>query len=358
MASSNTRVLVLDAGSPHANNLIRSLKFGEPSWLIAGCNRSPFTLGKSAADRNYLVPIWPAMSIEALRRIVETESIDVVIPTTDADVQALSTMRNELGCRTFLPRHETIDFCTDKYAVSRRLRRCGVAAPLTYPIPSIEKVDAIFRKLNRNGKQLWCRIRNGSGSYAAIPVRAPQQARSWIAYWEEMRGVPQGSFTLSEYLPGRDFCVQCLWDKGRLVLAKMAERITYFNTGSPSGVSSMPTLARTVFEPRLLDCCSRAIHAIDAEASGVYFVDLKENERGEACVTEINAGRFATMTNIHDLAGKHNMAVLYVRLALGGRVRIRGARDFAEGYYLVRSIDTLPALVRGPELFAGLLNAG
>jgi hypothetical protein len=85
-------------------------------------------------------------------------------------------------------------------------------------------------------------------------------------------------------------------------------------------------------------------------------VDLKENERGEACVTEINPGRFATMTNIHDLAGKYNMAVLYVRLAVGEQVRIRGARDFAEGYYLVRSVDTVPAVISAGELFTGLLR--
>jgi carbamoyl-phosphate synthase large subunit len=134
----------------------------------------------------------------------------------------------------------------------------------------------------------------------------------------------------------------------------MAERITYFNTGSPSGVSSMPTLARSLFDQRLFDCCRDAVRAVDRKASGVYFVDFKENEEGEPCITEINPGRFATMTNIHDLAGAYNMAVLYVRLALGERVRVPGARDFAEDYYLVRSVDTEPAVIRARDLFRGL----
>ena len=187
--------------------------------------------------------------------------------------------------------------------------------------------------------------------------------RSWIAYWEEMRAVPPGSFTLSEYLPGRDFCVQCLWDKGTLVLAKMAERLTYLDSGSPSGVSSTPALAKTAFVPRVVKVCKRAIRALDAKASGVFFIDIKESGDGQPCITEINAGRFATITNIHDLAGKHNMAVTFVRLALGERIRIRKASDYARGYYLVRSVDTMPAVIRGDELLEGIkgtwrLNSG
>ena len=172
-----------------------------------------------------------------------------------------------------------------------------------------------------------------------------------------MRAVPPGSFTLSEYLPGRDFCVQCLWNKGTLVLAKMAERITYLDSGSPSGVSSMPALAVTAFDTAVMDVCKKAIRAIDAKASGIFFVDIKESDSGEPCITEINPGRFATMTNIHDLTGQHNMAVLYVRLGLGEKVRVPGARDYAEGYYLVRSVDTLPAIVHAEELFKGIRNA-
>ncbi|HZM34169.1 MAG TPA: hypothetical protein VFC18_06690, partial [Burkholderiales bacterium] len=213
----------------------------------------------------------------------------------------------------------------------------------------------IFRRFKPRAR-LWCRIRAGSGSYGAIPVKSPEQVRGWIAFWEGMRAVPSGSFTLSEYLPGRDYSVQCIWRKGTLVLAKMAERITYLNTGSPSGRSSMPALAKTVYDPYIIDVCARAVRALDARASGVLFVDLKENARGDPCVTEINPGRFATMTNIHDLTGKHNMAVTYVRVALGRKVHIPHAYDYAPGFYLVRSVDTLPAVVRKEDLFGGLLH--
>jgi carbamoyl-phosphate synthase large subunit len=353
----SARLLVLEAGSAASNNLVRSLKSGDPSLVIVGCNESRFVLKKSGAERNYVLPVSPQSYRAALRRIIKTERIDLLVPTNDPDVLRISELRDKLGCRTFLPRKSLIERCQDKYKLTAFLRRRGIPAPLTYPITNVEKVEALFRRFEPRAR-LWCRIRAGSGSYGAIPVKSPDQVQGWVAYWERMRAVPPGSFTLSEYLPGRDFCVQCLWDKGTLVLAKMAERITYLNTGSPSGVSSMPALAKTAFEPHVVEVCAKAIRALDAEASGVFFVDIKESEDGQPCITEINAGRFATMTNIHDLTGRHNMAVVYVRLALGERVRIPRASDFAEGYYLVRSIDTLPAVVRKDELFEGLEDVG
>src|SRR5579871_1928201 len=238
------RVLVLEAGSAAGNNLIRSLKAGDASLHVVGCNECVFTLKKSTAERNYLLPDFSSGSLSALRRVIRAERIDVVMPTTDAGVRDLSKLREKLGCRSFLPRRSVINRCQDKYELTLFLRRHRIPAPKTYAIKDGGEVDELFRHFGKV-EELWCRIRAGSGSNGAIPVKTAEQVRGWIAYWERMRAVPPGSFTLSEYLPGRDLCVQCLWDRGTLVLAKMAERISYLDTGSPSGVSSMPSLAKT-----------------------------------------------------------------------------------------------------------------
>jgi carbamoyl-phosphate synthase large subunit len=351
------RLLILRAGSGSSNSLVRSLRAGDPALTIAGCHDDPFVLGKSLAERNFLAPASPRRErLRALRRIIRAERIDLVIPTTDQDVLEISALRRRIPCRVFLPRHALIERCQDKYGLTEFLRRRGIAAPQTCRAESAKQVEALFRRLAPR-TMLWCRLRRGSGSLGAIPVRTPDQAWSWIRYWEEMRGVQPGSFTLSEYLPGRDFCVQCLWKGGRMVLAKMAERLDYIEGGSPSGVSSMAALAKTAFDPDAIRTCARAIRALDPRASGAFFVDMKEDERGRACITEINAGRFAAMTNLHDLAGRHNMALLYVRLAMGEEVRIPGAKDFAEDYYVVRSVDTIPEVMHADRLMEGIEDA-
>jgi carbamoyl-phosphate synthase large subunit len=350
-------LLLLRAGSGPSDSLSRSLKSGDPSLYIVGCHDDPFVLAKSLADRNYLTPASPPrVRLRALQRIVKTERIDLVIPTTDDDVLMIAHMREKLPCRVFLPRTSVIERCQDKYALATFLRRRGIPAPLTFAIASLKEIESVFRRLAPR-PLLWCRVRKGSGSFAAIPVKRPEQVRSWISYWQEMRDVPEGAFTLSEYLPGRDFCVQSLWRNGTPVLAKMAERISYIDTGSPSGVSSMASLAKTVFEPRAVKACAKAIRALDPKASGAFFIDMKENESGTACITEINAGRFASMTNLHDLTGQHNMASIYVRLGMGEYVKLSNPYDFAEDYYIVRSVDTIPAVIQADRLFEGMEDA-
>jgi carbamoyl-phosphate synthase large subunit len=177
-------------------------------------------------------------------------------------------------------------------------------------------------------------------------------------YWGEMRGVPARSFILSEYLPGRDLGCQSLWKEGTLVLIKTYERLSYLGTGSqPSQVSSVAALAKTVFEPRVVDICKKAVRALDPRASGVFSVDLRESAGGVPCITEINAGRFSSATNIFDLTGKYNMAATYVRLALGGPVDLRDEYDVARDYYMLRDVDTPPGVFHAEQFFEGIEDA-
>jgi hypothetical protein len=118
------RVLLTSAGTSPSNNLVRSLRHAAEPPFIVGCHDDRFVLGNFAADRSYLVP--PAGSpawVSALRRIIATEAIDVVIPTVDADVASLSRARRQLRPHLFLPSARFVETCHDKYRLIAHLRR-------------------------------------------------------------------------------------------------------------------------------------------------------------------------------------------------------------------------------------------
>ena len=351
----SARLLISGAGSPASNNLIRSLRAGDPSLRLAAFHSDRFVLRRADADRRYLVPLagHPAYR-GALRRILDAEPADLLIPTSDPDVLALSRLRRKIPCRLYLPGHATIEACQDKYEMSIRLRKRGIPAPLTYPVTDLGRLDTLFRRLPARPR-VWCRMRTGSGSLGAIPVTRPEQARSWIRHWQAMRRVRVDAFTLSEYLPGRDFGCQSLWKDGALILIKTYERLSYLGMGgNPGQVSSVATLAKTVRDPRVVDICARALRALDPRASGVFSVDLKENADGVPCVTDVNAGRFSSATAVYDLTGKHNMAITFVRLALGEPVDLREEYDVDEDYYVLRDVD-MPAMVfHADDFFDGI----
>jgi biotin carboxylase len=354
----SVRVLLTSAGNGPSNNVARSLRAGCDQAFVVGCNDDQFVLKNSSADRNYVVPPpahprWAA----ALRRIVEAQGIELIVPIVDTDVIALSNVRRQLGRQLFLPRASVLEACRDKYRLIALLRRHGVAAPASHPVKRLDDVGTIFRKLGA-ARPLWCRVRTGAGALGALPVRTPGQARGWIRYWGEMRGIAAREFMLSEYLPGRDFGCQSIWQDGELVLIKTYERLSYLGTGSqPAQVSSVAGLAKTVVAPEVVDVCAKAIRLLDRRASGVYSVDLKEDARGVPCITEINAGRFSSATNIFDLAGRHNMVATFARLARGERLRFDAAYDAVDDWYMLRDIDLPPRVFHASEFFDRIEDA-
>jgi carbamoyl-phosphate synthase large subunit len=351
---SDARVLVLSAGSGAASNLIRSFQ-AVAGVEVVGTHSDRFVLKKSPARRNYLLPPPDdAAFANAVVGLARTEDVDLVLPGHDDDARLLSGLRMELAGRLFLPAASVIELCRDKYHATQALRARGVPAPRTELVRDIADVEKIFADFG-SPPRLWCRLRTGSGSRGAIPVARAAQARAWIEYWVEMRGETATAFTLSEYLPGRDFNAQALWRDGELVLVKTCERLSYFGGGSqPSGISSTPGLARLVVEPRVVEVCTQAIRALDPAMTGIFSIDLRADADGVPNITEINAGRFAMITSFYDLTGRHNMAATCLRLARGERVDIAQPYEALEDYYLVRDLDTLPGIHHSDALFEGI----
>ncbi len=354
----SARLLVMGAGTTAAGNLIRGLRTGDRSLVVVGCHSDRFALAKSTADRNYLTPaVTDRGFLRALARVIRRERVDLLIPTTDTEVAVIARHSARVPCRTFLPRRSVVELCQDKYRLNRHLRARGVPAPLTFPVTSLRTLGRAFRRLPVRGLT-WCRIRVGSGSMGAIPVRTVAQARSWIEYWRDMRDVPAAAFTLSEYLPGRDFSCLALWREGTPILATTLERLSYVASGAnPSGISSVAHLAKTVYEPRVVETCARAVRALDPRASGTFNCDLRENADGTACITEINAGRLPSGLLLHDLTGKHSVSATFVRLALGEPVELRDEYDADEGWYGVRDLDTPMGVFHVDALFDRIQDA-
>jgi hypothetical protein len=353
------RILITRAGSGPCNNLMRSLLHDNASTVLIGCNPDQFILKLSPAQRNFIVAApaaegGPSHAFERdLRAVIERAAVDLIIPGNDDDALLLARLheREPLACRTFLPSAKTIAVCHDKYALYLLFRRHRIPVATTYPISDRASLDEAWHALAPRDLA-WCRIRHGCASVGATKVRDADQAWHWITYWNTMRGVPLEHFTLSEFLPGRDYNVQGIWFHGRLILIKMCERLSYLNaTQNPSGMGSTAALAKTVWNPAAIAACEAAMQCVDSRAHGVFFFDLKENDAGLPCVTEINASRFVMITDFHDLIGRHNMAGTYTRLGCGEAVDIEDPYDAPGEYYLVRELDTLPRIFATDELF-------
>lgn len=347
----SNRVLLTGAGQGRANNLARSLQAGGSDIHTLGCHFDRFMLAKSDTDHGFVVPHPSANDYPVeIAKIIEDQHVDLIIPTNDEDTLAIARVRDALPCCVYLPSTELISLCQDKYELGERLRNAGIAMPKAFPVSCRQDVFDAFDRLG-NPPLMWCRTREGFASRGATKVQNGQQAWNWITYWNELRGLDIKEFTISEFLPGRDFNVQGLWHQGEPILLRMCERLSYLGGGhNPSGMSSTPAVAKTLRDDPTLDICEQALHVLDHCINGIFSIDMKQDRNGISNITEINAGRFAMITNFYDLVGGHNMAHLYVDLALNRPVHVPDNRNYAKDHYLIRDQDTLPSIVEMDEL--------
>jgi carbamoyl-phosphate synthase large subunit len=344
-------VLLLGAGGSAAANVLDSLRRAPADYHVVGADASPTKLHLSAADECVVIPRaaddgYAAAIISAVERF----RCDVVHPQPDPDVLAVGALRDEIPAHTYLPSQSALEIAADKLSFAARLREAGVPVPQTTTFSDIGDVASATAKLLTEHKQVWVRARVGAGARASLPVRQGAQAEAWVRWWVDERGLQGSDFMASEFLPGREFAYQSVWQDGELVAGQLRERLEYlYGHLTPSGQTSTPSVARTVEEPAIDLLAQLAIRTLDGVPCGAYCVDIKESESGVAKVTEINAGRFFTTSNFFAAAGL-NMPDLLIRCALGEQPRRCGSSPLPADLFWIRMVDMGYVLVSSDDL--------
>jgi carbamoyl-phosphate synthase large subunit len=346
-----TTVLLLGAGGSAAANVLDALRRGSAPYRVVGADASAVKLHLSGADERIVIPRASDDGYaDAVLAAVERYGCDVVHPQPDPDVLAIGSMRSDIPAATYLPDQASLELAADKLTFNSRLRDAGVPAPASMPFSELADVAPATAKLLTEHDRVWVRARRGAGARASLPVHTGLQAEAWVRWWIEERGLQASDFMASEFLPGREFAYQSVWQDGELVAGQSRERLEYlYGHLTPSGQTSTPAVARTVNEPAIDELAQHSIRAVDAEPRGAYCVDIKESGAGSAKVTEINAGRFFTTSNFFAVAGL-NMPDLLVRCALGERPPRSASSPLPSDLFWIRMVDMGYALVPGDAL--------
>jgi biotin carboxylase len=345
------RIIVTGAGGAAAANFVHSLRLAPEPFHVVGTDANKHHLELAPVDERYLLPKADDPGyVDALNELIEREGAELVHPQPEEEVLVLSREHDRVKARTFLPSAAAVELCQDKAAFAACMADAGLPSPRFARAESEDALREATASILEERERAWVRAVRGAGARASLPVSSSEQAVAWARYWIEMRGFAVEDFMVSEFLPGREFAFQSLWRDGELVTSAARERLEYvFGHLMPSGQSSSPSVARTVRRDDVNELASDAVRAVDSRATGVFCVDLKEDEGGRPLVTEINAGRFFTTSNFFAEAGA-NMPYEYVCLAYGEKVNGLARYDAVEeGLYWVRMIDMGYKLVREGE---------
>lgn len=267
----------------------------EEGFRVVGADLDPLAAGLFLADKAYKISPFAEREkfLGEVERIVQTEDVDVIIPTYDPLLLLMAqeaTRFETLGARVLVSPAETLRAGEDKWQAYELLKG-RVAMPKSFSRP--EDVDIPF--------PVFLKPRRGSGSVDAYKIN---DAEELVFYARRVQDP-----IIQEYLEGEEYTVDCIADMQGNVLM-VAPRI---RLATKSGVS---VKGRTV-KNETLEEMARTLASILA-FRGPFFFQAKE-KNGVLMLTEINP-RFGGGMPLTCGAGV-NIYAICVRIFLGEQVQ-------------------------------------
>ncbi len=290
MNESGTRsALVTAIGSFSAPAAITSLR--AMGYSVIGCDIYPARWVASAADVDafYQVPLASDAEayLEAIGEIVARESVDVVLPSTDYEVDALRGRRDLVGATVCMSSDEALATCRDKYRTYRRLRGKIDEGNL---IPTALVCDA---DLDSVSYPVACKPIDGRSSSGLFYAHAADEVRRGVAELD------RGRYCIQPRLRGRVVTVDVL-RHGDVVLALPRRELLRTPNGAGTSVE--------VFEDAALQgLCAEIARALGVEGC-VNFEFLEEEGGGYRfleCNPRLSGGVAFSCMSGYDFVGNH-----------------------------------------------------
>ncbi len=293
-------------------------------------------------EKIYRVPHWTSPDyMPILGTICEQERIDHAIVIPEPEVLAWS--KSIAPVPALLPPPKLSRIALSKTATFVTLAGTGLVP--SYRIYSREEI--LEGKADTfETRPYWIRDCSPGSTSAkgALKIVAPEEAKAWALLHKDVT-----EFMASEYLPGQNFACCMLFQDNELLKFVCAERIKYF-AGHLflSGISGNTCEGRLINDTRVravAEECVRLIARNTGEPlTGLFTVDMRENQAGAPLVTEINL-RHVAFTSAF-AAGGANMAEAQLLATMGLNDKIdRKEVRFPPDNLFLRDIDGPPLWV-------------
>ena len=350
------KIIITGACAVSARNVLRSLKMSDKfkDAEFVGWDMCNILYGVYSKDfhRVYKVPgVNDPQYQEVIQAILDKEHPDAVMVIPEVEV--LYWAKHSFDVNYITP---TAEFC--ELAISKR--KLFDLLKDTDLVPKSENLsrDNAFDDNYCLPLEfpMWVRdaaagTASGKGSFKAHNLT---ELRAWV-----MINTGINNFQISEYCPGGNYGVLCLFENGRLLKCAIAERLEYIMAKvAVSGITGNTSKGRFLNDENIksqaLEVIERVCKATNSVMNGVVVVDMKADSNGVAKVTEINIRYVAYNSLLADagfnLAEYHLLTALGRSSELGPEVEIQ----FPENNVWLRDVDAVPIYVENHKI----LNVG
>lgn len=287
------RVLVIPSGTQTAVEIIKSLK-DIPRVELFGLDTDPLNVGfcwVGPDNRTLAPPLASSEFFPFLEGFVRGKEIDIIYPTHDFFLLPFAECQQIGGARCIVPNAEAVRITRSK--------------GLTYEyFKGIIRVPKVYEpgKVSGEDYPVFIKPKVGRGSEEAFRVESEKELEVLYSKIDDP--------VLMEYLPGKEYTVDCLCDlDGQLLVAVVRERIKIIR-----GISA---IARVVENPEVQEMAAKI--AQNLKLPGSWFFQAREDREGIPTLLEINA-RIGGTASLTRTAGV-NIPWLTIRIFEGEKIR-------------------------------------
>lgn len=341
------KIIITGACAVSARNVLHSLKMSEKfkDATFVGWDMCSILYGVYSKDfdRLYKVPgVNDPMYYEVIQDILNKEKPDAVMVLPEVEV--LYWAKHPFNVPHITP---PADFC--ELAISKRklfnlLEGTGLV-PTSVDLSREDAFDDNY-KLPLEFP-MWVRdasagTASGKGSFKANNIT---ELRAWV-----MINTGIDNFQISEFCPGGNYGVLCLFEHGKLLKLAIAERLEYIMAKvAVSGITGNTSKGRFLNDEHVkqqaLDAIDRVCKATNSVMHGVVVVDMKADVNGIAKVTEINI-RYVAYNCLLASAG-FNLAEYHLLTAMGRSNELTPdvEMQFPKNNLWLRDVDAIPVYI-------------
>lgn len=267
MHKKHWNVLVFPGGMENGIEIYNSLKYCKEITLFSASSAVPnqaFYLYKdNAVVRDVREDGW----IDDLNRVIERRAIDLIYPANSFIIDALNAKRGEIKAPVLLPEPGILGTTRSKKKTIECLKDI-LPVPEIYASAGQIPAFPVFAKPD-----------NGYGAQGTVRLETPEDARK----------IDFSSYVVQEFLPGREYTVDCFSDPdGRLLFSSGRER-SRIRMATAMHAEKVGDELDRLFAGYARKILSRI------KISGAWFFQMKEDASGRLKLLEIDVRIAGTM---------------------------------------------------------------
>lgn len=141
-------IIVTGIGGNVGQGVLRNIRDSFPDINIIGLDIATFTPGNYLCNKTYKVPYaYDPNYLTIIQQIVETEKVDLIIPTTDYEIYYISLSQQKINCKVSVSNPDIAKIYLDKYETYKHHSSNNIPFATTWSIHEYNnQVSSIIAK--------------------------------------------------------------------------------------------------------------------------------------------------------------------------------------------------------------------